>query len=261
MELILSLLDILKQEYVLVLVFFIIAVVYSSVGFGGGSSYSAVLSLSEIPFLQIRAISLLCNIVVVSNSSFLFFKNKLVDWKKVFPLIVFSIPFAFLGGYVTIKQNRFYILLGVTLILAAILMLLSLKINKNNFNGLNSNFPFYKNAFIGSLIGFLSGIVGIGGGVFLAPLLHLTRWDSPKRIAATTSFFILVNSISGFIGQLQNSNFSINFSLTFLFILAVFIGGQIGSRISISILTPKQIKIITSILILFVGIKLLFTHL
>ena len=112
----------------------------------------------------------------------------------------------------------------------------------------------------GGFIGFISGMVGIGGGVFLAPLLHLTKWDTPKRIAATSSFFILVNSIAGLIGQSLNPNFTIEPSITIILMLTVFFGGQIGSRIGVKLITPIKLKKATAILIAFVSIRILWKY-
>ncbi len=253
------LLEILQEHYLLVIAFFFIAIIYSSVGFGGGTSYSALLSLTSIPFIQFRAISLICNIAVVSNGTLLYHKNKLYNWKKVLPIVLFSVPFAFFGGLLRIEKRYFYIILGISLLIAAIMTFTSKYIKKND-EVTETNFSFFKNAFFGSSIGFLSGMVGIGGGVFLAPLLHLTKWDSPKKIAATSSFFILVNSVAGLIGQFQNPEFQISFSLVIVLIFAVFFGGQIGSRMSLKV-NSKMIKMITAILIGFVGLRILYLNL
>ena len=112
----------------IILLFFVIAILYSSVGFGGGSSYLAILALTGIAFTQIRAISLLCNIVVVGLNVFYFQRQKLYDWKKVIPMIAFSIPLAFVGGFIQISEHLFFILLGCTLLIAAITMWFSKKI-------------------------------------------------------------------------------------------------------------------------------------
>ena len=111
------------------------------------------------------------------------------------------------------------------------------------------------------IIGFLSGMVGIGGGIFLAPLLHLTNWDTPRKIAATASFFILVNSIAGVFGQYNNPDFHIDWTLTSILLVTVFIGGQIGSRVSNTLLTPILLKKTTGILIGFVSIRIIYKHL
>lgn len=244
------------QFWYIILLLLTVAVLYSSVGFGGGSSYLAILALTGITFTQIRATALLCNIVVVSGNVLLYHHQKKIDWKKIIPLIILSIPLSYLGGYLKISQKIFFILLGVTLLFAAITMWLSKKIvSCDEKNSINT--PL-KNATFGGLIGFISGMVGIGGGIFLAPLLHITNWDTPKKIAATASVFILVNSIAGLFGQFSNPDFYIDWNLTSILLIIVFIGGQIGSRISNNFFTPIQLKKATAILIAFVGLKILY---
>ncbi len=253
------LLNILQNQWLIISLFFLIAILYSSVGFGGGSSYLAVLSITGLAFTQIRSTALLCNIVVVSSNVILFISRKEYEWKKVIPLVLFSIPMAFIGGYLKISQTFFFILLGITLLFAAISMWLSkrLKAHQNQ----HKTTSFLKNGSYGGIIGFISGLVGIGGGIFLAPLLHLSNWDTSKRIAATASFFILVNSISGLIGQYTNPNFTIDRNLTSVLLVTVLIGGQIGSRMSNTFLNPIQLKKATAILIAFVSIRILIKYL
>ena len=118
----------------------------------------------------------------------------------------------------------------------------------------------YKNGSYGGAIGFISGMVGIGGGIFLAPFLHLTNWGSPKKIAAISSFFILINSIAGLFGQSINPNFIINWNLTSILVITVFIGGQIGRRMSNRFFSPIQLKKATAILIAFVSIRILIKY-
>jgi len=236
-----------------------ISVLYSSVGFGGGSSYLAVLALTGIAYTQIRSTSLLCNIMVVTSNVFIFYKLGLYHWKKIAPLVLFSVPFAFIGGYLKINQTFFFILLGCILLFAAVSMWISKKIvlTENSVQNLSIG----KNASYGSVIGFISGMVGIGGGIFLAPLLHLTKWDTPKKIAATASLFILVNSVSGLMGQYANPDFSIDWSFTTVLLITVFIGGQIGSRLSNKLLNAVQLKKATAILIAFVSLRILWKYL
>jgi uncharacterized membrane protein YfcA len=252
-------LDILFQFWPVILLFFTVAILYAAVGFGGGSSYLAILALTGIVFTQIRATALLCNIVVVSSNIFLFYHQKKVDWKKILPLIVLSIPLAYLGGYLKIEQQFFFVLLGFTLLFAAITMWISKRIVSPDEK--KSILKPLKNGGFGGIIGFISGMVGIGGGIFLAPLLHLTNWDTPKKIAATASFFILVNSIAGLLGQYSNPDFIIDWNLTSVLLVTVFIGGQIGSRISTDYLTPIQLKKATALLIAFVSLRILWKYL
>ncbi|RCS27378.1 sulfite exporter TauE/SafE family protein [Polaribacter sp. WD7] len=242
-----------------IVLFLIVAILYSSVGFGGGSSYLAILALTGIIFTQIRATALLCNIMVVSSNVILYHQQKQIDWKKIGPLVFLSVPLSFLGGYLKINQQLFFILLGVTLLFAAITMWLSKRFVTENDKTSSTN-PF-KNATYGGIIGFISGMVGIGGGIFLAPILHLSNWDTPKKIAATASVFILVNSTSGILGQYLNPNFNIDWNLTSVLLGTVFIGGQIGNRISATLFTPILLKKITAVLIAVVSFRILIKYL
>jgi uncharacterized membrane protein YfcA len=254
------LLDTVITNWEIILLFFVIAILYSSVGFGGGSSYLAVLALSPLAFTQLRAIALLCNIVVVSGGTYIYIKSNLFNWKKIIPLVLMSIPLAFLGGYLKISKTFFFILLGITLLTAALLMWSSKYISKKSENSTFEN-SLTKDVSYGGFIGFISGMVGIGGGIFLAPLLHLTKWDTPKRIAATSSFFILVNSLAGLGGQCFNPNFSIEPTITIILMFTVLIGGQIGSRLSVTLISASNIKKGTALLIAFVGLRILWKHL
>jgi uncharacterized membrane protein YfcA len=251
--------EILATNWHIISLFFLVAILYSSVGFGGGSSYLAVLAVTGIAYTQIRSTALLCNIIVVSGNVYLYIIRKEFNWKKVVPLTLFSVPFAFIGGFLKINQTLFFVLLGVTLLFAAVTMWISKNItaSKENSNQMST----IKNVSYGGIIGFVSGMVGIGGGIFLAPLLHVSKWDSPKKIAATASFFILVNSIAGLIGHYTNPDFSIDWSLTTVLLVTVFIGGQIGSRMSTKLLSELQLKKATAILIAFVGVKILWSYL
>ena len=248
------------ENWETVTLFFVVAILYSSVGFGGATSYLAILTFTGLAYVQLRAISLLCNIVVVSGGTYIFAKNGHYNWKKVLPLVALSIPFAFFGGYLEISDTIFFILLGLTLTFAAVLMLLSNYVVKETSNSTKLRSKL-KDGTIGGIIGFVSGMVGIGGGVFLAPFLHLTKWDTPKRIAATASFFILVNSLAGLLGQLQNSEFYFEPNVAFLLMITVFFGGQIGSRLSAAKIPPLFIKRTTAVLIAFVGIRMLYKYL
>ncbi len=247
------------QNWSVILLFFFVAILYSSVGFGGGSSYLAILALTSLGFIQLRAISLLCNIVVVSGGTYVYFRNGYFNWKKIMPLAFLSVPFAFLGGFVKISQTFFFVLLGGTLLIAALLMWISNYIKSKPIHEEGNS--VLKDGFTGGFIGFISGMVGVGGGVFLAPVLYLSRWDTSKRIAATTSFFILVNSIAGLIGQYQNPDFYFEPNIAFVLMLTVFFGGQIGSRLSATKISPIVLKRITAVLIAFVGLRILYKHL
>ncbi|REC63944.1 sulfite exporter TauE/SafE family protein [Chryseobacterium pennae] len=241
------------------LLFLIIAFVYSSVGFGGGSSYLAVLAMYSLPYQEIRLTALICNVIVVVGGVYIYIKNKQIDWKKVLPITLVSVPMAYLGAVMKISQETFFLILGITLVIVAIL--LWIKTETKNIEKLqqDSKSAVFGNSLLGGGIGFLSGLVGIGGGIFLSPLLNLMKWDTPRKIAATSSVFILVNSVSGIFGQLSKLSVDMDYFRILSLCLAVFIGGQIGSRMSLK-WNPLIIKRMTAILVLVAGINILMKY-
>jgi len=241
--------------YILLISFFIIALIYSSVGFGGGSSYLALMGVMAIPMNVMRPTALLCNIVVVTAGTIIFYREKFLDWKNSWPFLMVSIPMAFIGGYMPIREDTFFFLLGSTLVLASFfLWFQGSEIEKKK----SANLPL--NLSLGGSIGFLSGMVSIGGGIFLSPILHIMKWDHAKKISALASVFILVNSISGLVGQFAQSG-SLDWKFTLPLLGAVFLGGQIGSRLGAKKFNPIYIKRITAALILVAGLNILKDHL
>jgi len=245
-----------KMHALLFLGFFLIAAFYSSVGFGGGSSYLALLSLFAFSFLFIRSNALLCNLVVVSGSTIIYYQNKHFNFKRFFPFILTSVPMAFSGALFRLDEKVFFILLGFTLLLSSLALIYQSIKNKTVSTKSYSNYFSY---ILGALIGLLSGLVGIGGGIFLAPVLHYFKWGKAYEIAALTAFFILVNSIAGLTGLMVNDTLRVSFAETSLLILAVFLGGQFGIRYSIKINAPNGIRAVTAILVFIVAIRILIT--
>lgn len=243
-----------QEMFLLALIFFIIATVYSSAGFGGGSSYLAILSLFPMTVDDMRLTALVCNVLVVSSSVFLYNKYKYIHWNRTIPLVILSIPMAYFGGKLLLQERFFFILLGVSLFLASIAMVMDSRTSVIKI-------PKYGNAIIGGGIGFLSGVVGIGGGIFLSPLLHLSRWGKPKVIAATSAIFILVNSLAGILGQVAAYGINLNLKKLVGLAVAVFVGGQLGVRLTILKLKPRWIRRITAIVVLVVSLRLLFKYL
>ncbi|KUG13988.1 hypothetical protein BEI02_16760 [Elizabethkingia sp. HvH-WGS333] len=243
----------------LLLFFLIIAFVYSSVGFGGGSSYLAVLAMYSLPYQEMRLTALICNIIVVTGGVYIYIKNNQVNWRKILPITLVSVPMAYIGAVLKISQETFFLILGVTLIIAAVLLWIKTETKSEETISDESKSSIARNSFLGGGIGFLSGLVGIGGGIFLSPLLNLMKWDTPRKIAATSSVFILVNSISGIVGQLTKLPAEIDFIRILSLCLTVFIGGQIGSRMSLK-WNPLIIKRMTAILVLIAGINVLIKY-
>ena len=242
---------------ILTVLFFITAILYSSVGFGGGSTYLALMLIWEIPYYIFPIIALFCNIIVVSGNSINFVRSGNINLKLILPYLIGSIPFAFIGASISLKKEIFEILLFLVLILASLFLLLeSNTYNKKNLK-INS-IPTFISIFIGSSIGFVSGIVGIGGGIFLSPILFLLKAGYPKHITSAASLFILINSIFGVTGQLTKKIVLDEFLNYWPLFLAVLIGGQIGSYLNIRFLSNKALALFTSLLIIFVAIRLGF---
>ena len=241
----------------IMLLFFAIALIYSSAGFGGGSSYLAVLTLFSFESSDVRMIALLCNVVVVSGSVYIFAKNNMLPYKKLLPLLLFSVPFAYLGGRFLMEEKTYFLILASCLLLAGILMLTRLKLAEMEAR----DFPTSISSMIGGGIGFISGLVGIGGGIFLAPTLHLTHWDVPKRIAASTALFILLNSIAGLLGQVSHFDWEADWTGISYLLLSVLLGGQIGSRLSIFAFSQNLVRYMASLLILIVAIRIFVKYL
>lgn len=244
------------QHWELILFFFAIAFIYSSVGFGGGSSYLAVLAVYQLPVYEMKLTGLICNIIVVTGGSILFIRNKQADLKKMLPIVALSVPLAFAGALLKISADTFFVLLGASLVLAGSLLLLRTQETDKPV----ADKPVLS-AVVGGAIGFLSGMVSIGGGIFLSPVLHLMRWDVPKKIAATASVFILVNSVAGLIGQLSKQPAGpVQYYRIALLGIAVFLGGQLGSRAGIKKFEPATIRKVTAVLVLAAGIEVLVKH-
>ncbi|PKA96873.1 hypothetical protein B0O79_0512 [Flavobacteriaceae bacterium MAR_2009_75] len=239
--------------------FFVVATLYSSVGFGGGSSYLALLALFLTGFFAIRSVALICNLVVVSGSTYLYFKNGHTKFKDFLPFILASIPLAFIGASFRLQEHVFFILLGVSLVVSAIFLAWQTFSTSRSDEQLKT-YPKYMNYLLGGVIGLLSGLVGIGGGIFLAPILNHLRWDKSIKIAALASFFILVNSISGLVGLVQGDMLNLPWKETIALVLSVLIGGQLGIRLSLKRFTPNGIKRVTALLVLVVGIRILIKY-
>jgi hypothetical protein len=242
-------------EALLIIAFFCIAFVYASAGFGGGSSYLALMALAGIGLSTLKATALLCNMVVVTGNCWVYYRQGLHEVKKNWGFFLASVPMAFIGGLWKLEDRAFFILLGITLLLAAAVLWIRPK-----ENDASKKRPLAVPLAMGGSIGFLSGLVSIGGGIFLAPLLHLWQWDTTKKIAALASLFILVNSASGLAGQLQNP-VAMNYPLMFALLTAVLMGGQLGSRWGALNLSAMHLKRITAILVSIAGLNILSKHL
>ena len=242
---------------ILSILFFITAILYSSVGFGGGSTYLALLLIWGVPYTIFPIIALSCNIIVVSGNCYNYIRAGNLNLKLLIPYLIGSIPLAFIGGSLPVEKKFFEILLFLVLSLAGCLLLINFR-SYDDKQESYKNIPFLVSVIIGGILGFISGVVGIGGGIFLSPILFLIRVARPKHIVTAASLFILINSVFGIVGQLtKNLNFSEVYSFFYL-LIAVLIGGQIGNYLNLKIFPTRLLALITSGLVLFVAIRMGF---
>ena len=244
----------------LISAFLITAFLYASVGFGGGSTYNALLILYNVDYLLIPKIALTCNLIVVIGGTIRYQLNNLIPWKKVLALIIFSAPFAWIGGRLPIDKELFLIILGISLLISGVLLLIRKEEIENFSKSVNSKIGIFLFRIMSALIGFVSGLVGIGGGIFLSPILHLTKTIPSMNIAAISSVFIFVNSIAGLSGQFMknnNTNLINEFVGYYWLFFAVLIGGSIGTYLGIKTFHPKIVRRLTAILVIYVSLRIL----
>lgn len=239
----------------LALAFFVTALLYAIAGFGGGSTYTALLVLAGTDYRAVPILSLACNILVVSVGTWRFARAGHLDWRRVWPLFVTSIPAAWLGGRLVVEKDLFVGLLAGSLLVAGLVMLWQ-PYWKRDITPEPG--PRWIEPVAGGGLGFLAGVVGIGGGIFLAPLLYLLRWDGPRRIAATCAAFILVNSIAGLAGQASKGVGTTAAVLGEhgLLFPAVLLGGLLGAGLGARRIEPQWVRIVTALLILYVAGRL-----
>ena len=247
---------------ILAICFFLAAALYAAAGFGGGSAYQALMVLAGVDYVLLPAIALLCNLIVVSGSCYNFLRANLIRWRFALPFVVFSVPFAWLGGRLPIEKSAFLLVLGTALLAAGALMLVPRDDSSLQDQTNVSPAHWWVGAPIGLGLGLLAGVTGNGGGIFLAPILHILRLASTKVIAATCSFFILVNSLAALAGQLSKlATFGRVMDLTgyvWLF-LAVFIGGQLGNQLNLTALSPQMVRRLTALIVLLAGGRLFYS--
>ncbi|MBI1857585.1 MAG: sulfite exporter TauE/SafE family protein [Candidatus Melainabacteria bacterium] len=234
----------------------IVAILYSSVGHGGASGYLAVLSFFAFSTQEMATTALILNILVSGISFYSYMKAGHFSFSFTLPFIVASIPFAFIGGMLQVTNKLYFFLLTLVLLVAAFRMAISLKEDINKDIKPPSKFPAFMS---GSSIGLLSGIVGVGGGIFLSPFIILMKWANPKVTAGTSAFFILANSISGLTGRFIAGHAEVG-SL-FPLVIASFIGGLVGSHLGANIFTSLTIRRLLAIVLVIASIKALIRFL
>jgi len=231
---------------------FIIALLYSSVGHAGASGYIAVMSLFSMATAEIKPTALVLNILVASIGTWQFRRAGYFKWRLFWPFALLSIPMAYLGGYINLPPRAFKILVGIVLIFSAIRFFI------HQGEELEPKEPSMPVAVtVGGGLGLLAGLTGTGGGIFLTPLLIFKRWARTKNAAAVSALFILVNSVSGLLGNLSSTKKFPVFAVPLL--VAAAIGGTIGSHLGSRRFSSNTIKKLLAVVLAIAGLKLIFT--
>lgn len=240
--------------------FALTALLYASVGFGGGSTYNALLVLTGTDYRILPAIALTCNMIVVSGGVWRFARAGHLPARRLMPFLLASIPAAWAGGRLAVPEIVFVGLLGAALLLSGLHMLRP-EPAKSEDPVPDRTVHWPLSLLTGGSIGLVAGLTGIGGGIFLAPVLYVMGWGTPREIAGAASLFILVNSLSGLTGQLTKLSELALLELAqpyWPLLPAVLIGGQIGTWLGARGLAPPRIRQLTALLILYVAARLLW---
>ena len=235
------------------LLIFAVAMVYSSVGHGGASGYLAVLSLLAISRTEMATTALVLNILVASTALVSFMRSKHLTLSLTWPFILLSIPGALIGGAVKVSESVYSYLLAVALLTAAIR--LSGLLNRSPVDGEFRPLRLPAAVPIGGAIGLLSGIVGIGGGVFLSPVILLAKWADAKQVAATSALFIVVNSIAGLSSRMISHN--ADFGIVPVLPSVAFAGGLLGSSLGARTFSTLLLRRILAVVLVTAAVKLL----
>ncbi|MBI1268739.1 MAG: TSUP family transporter [Cryomorphaceae bacterium] len=243
----------------LVPAFFAIAVLYSSAGFGGGTGYLSMMVITDVDQSIVRWVSYMCNITVTGFSGVRYGFRKVLTFNEIWPWVLGSVPLAFVGGQLKLADRLYFILLGILLLMAAMLLLFQKRKREIRVNGVFNTLVGQFS--LGAVIGLLSGMVGVGGGIFLSPILHLVGWKTPQKIAALSTFFIFVNALSGAIAFATRNAFQVPIYDAGILMAAVLFGAVIGTNFSLSEKGKKRIRSITGVLVAIVAFRLLWQHL
>lgn len=231
---------------------FLIAFLYSSVGHAGASGYIAVMTLFSLAPEEIKPTALVLNILVASIGSWQFWRAGHFSWRLFWPFAVLSFPLAYVGGYLNVPAHIFKAMVGFVLLFSALRLLMP------TVSGREVRLPSKPLSMtVGAFLGLLSGLTGTGGGIFLTPILLFMRWATTKTAAAVSALFILVNSVSGLLGNISATK-SIP-SLALPLGVAVILGGAMGSYLGSKKLQSTTIKRLLAVVLTIAGIKLILT--
>lgn len=241
------------QSPLLLFLLLVVAFLYASVGHGGASGYLALMSLFAFPIPFMKPTALVLNILVSGISFYFYYREKKFDWKLFYPFAITSIPFSFLGGSISIETHIYKIILATVLLFAVARLLGFIGKQKKHLESINIPLAL----FIGAIIGFLSGLIGIGGGIILSPVILLLGWADIKKSAAVSALFIFVNSISGLFGFVSNGG-TLPISSVSL-ITVVLIGGILGGYYGSKKMNTLVLRNILAVVLLIAIFKLYIT--
>ncbi len=234
-----------------------IAAMYASVGQAGASGYIAAMALFALPTAVMRPVALILNLSVSVIGSYRYARAGLFRWALFWPFVLTSIPLSYVGGLVTIPPEIYRPLISAILFYSAYRLVWTTLPRQHDEKGESSvqPLPIYQALLWGAGIGFVAGITGIGGGIFLSPLLHLKKWAEPKQVSALSSAFILVNSASGLLGQLTRMPALPAYVPVWM--LAVIVGGYIGAGYGVKALNQVALKRILAGILAFAALRTL----
>jgi uncharacterized membrane protein YfcA len=242
-----------ELQIVFILLLFVVAFLYASVGHGGASGYLALMALFGMAPEFMKPTALLLNLFVSLSAFILFYRGGHFKWKLFLPFALASIPMSFVGGVISLDADIYKKLLGVLLLIPVIRMLFFPNTDESKLKEGNIGLSI----FIGATIGFLSGLIGIGGGIILSPILLMMRWTNQKQTAAISALFIFVNSLSGLAGQLSTG--LVLQSSMVSYVAVAFCGGTIGGWLGAGKFNQQILKYLLAIVLFVAALKLLLT--
>ena len=235
----------------LALLFGFVSLLYAMVGQAGGTAFLALMAFAAFPPSEMRPTALLLNIVAAAYSTWLFNRGSLVDWQKLRPLLLASLPTALVGGFIVLDESLYNAVTGLALLFAAAI----LAFRRAREGEPDRSTPLSGAISVGAAVGFVSGLTGVGGGIFLAPILITFHWASPKQTAALSAPFILANSLVGLIGAMYAGQTPS--SQTWLYALAALGGAMIGASVGMRWLSQTMTRFALAIILGTAGLQLL----
>jgi uncharacterized membrane protein YfcA len=235
----------------LTLLFAAVSLLYATVGQAGGTGFLALMAFASFPSNEMRPTALLLNVIAATYSTWLFNRRGFVDWAKLRPLVLASLPTALVGGFIVLNEHIYDVLTGVVLLTAAAILVF-----RRTRNGEPDQItPLWGAIVIGAVVGFVSSLTGVGGGVFLAPILIALHWASPKQTVALSPPFILANSVVGLAGALYSGQ--VPSGQTWLYAIGALAGAIVGTVVGLRWLSQAATRYVLATILGAAGLQLL----